>query len=754
MAGSNPFIGKSVPQAVQDELAARSGASGTIWTAQRFPWISVISMCKECSNSFELSNGKGNLYSNSATYQRPNPTITQLQVRKQGELGTTRKATVNITAYDDAQLYKLQQCFFIPGMSVRVQWGWSLSAAGKKAPEIYRKREVSDATAFCYMNTAAAEHPQYEGLQGLVTTFNYTLTQDGYWDCSLDIISAADSILETKTNYQCCDCPAEYEDEEDSLENKQKLSQRNSLLYSLLRLISFPTTGTVPDNIVTQSGNLKASMKLVNKEPYITRLSYEGIDRTIGGSARSGFLAWIKSVNYGTEETYMSWETLEAMINLYCFPTKKDDSPVIGRIVSTDIKLKAPYYIESTDPRICLLPGSKNFENILNAEEMWGGTLKGYQVKYGKTPIAVNKDSDNNTYVYLKDILVNCIMLMSELDAVEQSDGTLGTFLYNVLRKISDTCGGIWDFDIVSNTENCSDNNNVPTLTVIERKDTSNTNPYLVPSLPNNTVVRELKLDLKMNEAMKSQALYSNAPAEASNNCSKNTTCGSNAFKPFALAKVKGANQPNGVTNLAYPAATEIQAPPCDCKVSGTTSRDKTFEEYMVDLVDIVTDETSAAANNALIEKIARDTADNDSYLCSGIILPFNFEFTVDGIGGFKFGQIVSSTRIPASLRENYVWQVTAVEHTMNIQDWTTTVKTVARYNPKKSTAKPIKVKLAVPEELKEEADGVYGPGIDNATRNVSQDINPYINAINQGKVTIPGNSPVDFGPGADPNDL
>ncbi len=288
MAGSNPFIGKSVPQAVQDELAARSGASGTRWTAQRFPWISVISMCNECTK-YELSAVSGSLYTNNS-YERPSPVVTQLQVRKQGELGTTRKATVNITAFTDQQLYELQQCFFIPGMSVRVQWGWSLSATGKKTPQIDRDRKVSDSIAFCKMNSIAAEYPQYEGLQGLVTTFNYTLTQDGYWDCSLDIISAADSILETKTNYQCCDCPAEYEDEEDPIESSQKLSQRNSLLYSLLRLISFPTTGTVPDNIATQSGNLKASMKLVNKEPYITRLSYEGIDRTIGGSARSGFL--------------------------------------------------------------------------------------------------------------------------------------------------------------------------------------------------------------------------------------------------------------------------------------------------------------------------------------------------------------------------------------------------------------------------------------------------------------------------------
>ena len=171
----------------------------------------------------------------------------------------------------------------------------------------------------------------------------------------------------------------------------------------------------------------------------------------------------------------------------------------------------------------------------------------------------------------------------------------------------------------------------------------------------------------------------------------------------------------------------------------------------MDEMLDVVNDTTTTAANNALIDAVSKDIGTDDSYLCGGIILPFNFEFTVDGIGGFKFGQIVSSTRIPASLRENYVWQVTAVEHTMNIQDWTTTVKTVARYNPKKTIAKPIKDKLTIPEELNQEAAG-YSSTRDNTRNDVRQDINPYINAINQGKVTISGSSPVDFGPAADPN--
>jgi hypothetical protein len=65
------------------------------------------------------------------------------------------------------------------------------------------------------------------------------------------------------------------------------------------------------------------------------------------------------------------------------------------------------------------------------------------------------------------------------------------------------------------------------------------------------------------------------------------------------------------------------------------------------------------------------------------MIVPFEFGFTVDGIGGFSFGQMVSSDRIPSAVKKAFEWQVTTVEHTVTPNDWTTTVNTVMRYKKK-----------------------------------------------------------------------
>ena len=150
MAGSNPFGPKSVPGTTQAELNARGTVKGPIWGAQRMPWVDLRGFASSCGGynpiSSKLSTGPGTRYE--AGYVRTRPVITEVQVKKQGELGTTRSCTVNLTAFTDEQLIDLQKCYFIPGMTVRVQWGWSVSCTGVAAPQPLAG-PMPDPTAIC-----------------------------------------------------------------------------------------------------------------------------------------------------------------------------------------------------------------------------------------------------------------------------------------------------------------------------------------------------------------------------------------------------------------------------------------------------------------------------------------------------------------------------------------------------------------------------------------------------------------------------
>jgi hypothetical protein len=185
----------------------------------------------------------------------------------------------------------------------------------------------------------------------------------------------------------------------------------------------------------------------------------------------------------------------------------------------------------------------------------------------------------------------------------------------------------------------------------------------------NKSVLRDMQLEMKMTDSMKTQALHSNGAQQCST--TDGGSCGKNAFKGFGLA-VGGTFK-----NLAMRYAST--PPECICKNAAPNAKLPTFSELFDNLADDVNDTTASACRSALIEAYGKSVKDGDSKHCDGMIMPFDFNFTLDGIGGFVFGQIVSSDRIPQRLREGFDWQVTSVEHNITPNDWTTKVSTVAR---------------------------------------------------------------------------
>ena len=205
---ASPFSKKPVPSAVVREFEARGdGAKLLKWTAQRFPWIHVMSMSGACGGDYKiLGTGPGTTpallgtNSSKAALKKsgtgkflPLTTVKSLDVKAQGSLGTTRKATLNFDCSTDEQLEELQKCYFIPGMDVRVQWGWSESCSGET------KEPLTDilprAIADCKINTRRRNGNSYDGFQGMVGNFKYSLNDSNVWECSIEIISAADQSL-------------------------------------------------------------------------------------------------------------------------------------------------------------------------------------------------------------------------------------------------------------------------------------------------------------------------------------------------------------------------------------------------------------------------------------------------------------------------------------------------------------------------------------------------------------------------------
>jgi hypothetical protein len=649
MAGKSPFGKKSVPGAVREEIATRATAQGVVWNAKRFVWVRLSSMSSACSDTYRVLSSKPETSVNSmyeAGLKRPKPTITGVDVKKQGELGTTKRATVYITAYTDEQLIELQKCYFIPGMTARVQWGWSVSATGKAAP--YPVSGIKpDAEAICEMNTIAESNPHYNGIQGLVGNFSYGLDENGYWDCSIEITAASEAIGESKVGTYDCDCARSFTAE--SEDGDSEVVDKRSNLFTFLFDINISAQDENFSAFRRYEANVAAIAAQVNETPTVLAVNYEGEDRNESGGSEQSFWSF---GNFDTTEGYISWSTLEAAINKYCIPSNGGNY-TLGKVASQRIEIPSDAKLDSSDPRICVIGGSPGLTAAIGAGDVI--------IKGGAIP---NTWSPNK--MYLNDIMLNCIFLMNELKSVEQGDNTIRSFITNVLNKVNDCCGGIWDLEVVSTTENCADPTKVPTITIIDTKKYEPGAVYELPSLPIKSALRSFKLDMKMSSAMKSQALYSNGEKQNA----KGSACDAVGFRPFGLST-------GAVKNAAIPRADT--KPPCDCESSPAKAdhggETKSISQLLEDMYAAVSDGTTSAVRSAIIENVTKDVEK-----CKGVMLPFDFSFTLDGIGGFSFGQMVSSTRIPAALREQFEWQITAVEHNVTVQDWTTTVSTVCRY--------------------------------------------------------------------------
>jgi len=721
---TNPFSKKVVPIKTQQELDKR--ATDVQYFTEilgAHPQFRITSMCDQCTNKLynPLTNGglrydravtspsalrsrkelalegvgvTGVLY-DPITYV-PYPVVTEIRVSKQGELGTTRKTTLSITAYDDNQLLELQKCLFIPGMSVRVEWGFYMPA------ESIVKNDISDNEANKQIRDITKQYPNYDGLQGLVTNFTFNLVQAQYWNCSVEVISAAEALSEGSTEQPCKNadgtlgskCTQKVPGKED-----KEVSEHRSRLYNyLLQLANIRDKagvftrgvlkGEFRDGIGLQGftgvDNFKRVTQVLGGDPQDVSFEihqYTGDNRNaVDGSSNSFSSFFTNTLGAGTNEVYMSWAAFEAAVNLYCFPLDGKSRFGNGCLNSGGVILTYHKSLESTDPRVCIIPGTALSNYLLDNDNQ--DSLKGI-------PSALVKEGISGG-VILSRIRLNVIMLIKHLNAVEDAktgDFKVKTFITNVLNDINSACGNLWEFEVISNNED--DNFKYAKLSVVDIKfaevGASPITPYDIPGkvrLQNDTdtrrsILRDLNFNMKMTSAMKTQALYSsNINGNAVSTDPKNS-CQASSIKPFGLSAT-------GIFKNLARQSSQIEYKPCEACTS-TEEKIKNFRETMIELQsDGVTDASTSQAASLLRQEYANSVYKGEDQHCAGQPLPFELSITIDGVGGFGFGQLITCNRIPQGIRESYDWQVTSVEHTISTSGWITQINTVPRYKLKK----------------------------------------------------------------------
>lgn len=133
---------------------------------------------------------------------RPTPGVTSIETEDHMNSGTTscfRRTTVKFTCWSPTQLDYLQNYFFQPAMSMSIEWGWNTFPRDSLLPldekGIKKRVDISNnarVDSDKYEPGAAAKHIRngqgnYGFCLGLITSYDYSIREDGGYDCSVEL---------------------------------------------------------------------------------------------------------------------------------------------------------------------------------------------------------------------------------------------------------------------------------------------------------------------------------------------------------------------------------------------------------------------------------------------------------------------------------------------------------------------------------------------------------------------------------------
>ena len=391
----------------------------------------------------------------------------------------------------------------------------------------------------------------------------------------------------------------------------------------------------------------------------------------------------------GTYERYITLGALIQFINDQIIskyealqPDQKTRVPI--GILHTDAGQYSNYYERLTScipHKILFLPADPSQQPGMN----WHVDLGYYRNSVNnktKLEVAPTKPwpgvhaalSADLTVMYPSRIFINLTRISeiaSELGSKNLKTFTVSSFLSAISSDIGYASGGAISLKLVS------DKNNLSQLIFTDTSflksidtDTNKTKVVKAYSIPmfanhkNGSVVRDFKFNATLPESAKNLSYVLNSGDKVTNDqiapymnfmYNSNNPAAINA----AIAKYKARHQEildhlyiAKKINGEYPYSWNIK------DRSGASALYKALSDY----IKMPTDD---------IQKSQQITAP---------IFPFTAEFTIDGINGLRYGDVLTFDALPIKYRVNTVFSVISVTHNVsNTGEWTTAVKCIMR---------------------------------------------------------------------------
>jgi hypothetical protein len=329
---------------------------------------------------------------------------------------------------------------------------------------------------------------------------------------------------------------------------------------------------------------------------------------------------------------------------------------------------KSNYYSElvSSDPERVLLPDpiNRTYGTHIYLDDV-------FKLAFTNQNETIFKLTENNVdYYNPTNILININTIKEYITASKN----VNDLLKKISTLVSDCTGNAIELNLLTPPDPDQQDN----LLWFDKKLIANmdSKPFSIPMNSNHefgTVVREFTMDAKLPDSVASLSYV------LSGNVGK---LNESEISPF-LAYMYSTN------TVVRDGNRETRTPLTKENEDAVKNLDKTYREKAQSVLRSLINAKTDLGNNyknttkkgtlksALKQYISYPTESiRESNRIAPPVIPIQVDFTIDGINGFRFGDILIFDMLPSRYRNNVVWQIINITHSVNEYGaWTTKIK-------------------------------------------------------------------------------
>ena len=357
------------------------------------------------------------------------------------------------------------------------------------------------------------------------------------------------------------------------------------------------------------------------------------------------------------ENAYVSWGFIEDEI------VTKHIAMETGADVKLPIMKSVTYDNDDKNPKPTLIYCPPSLETING---------KVIDLKRGG-PFDSFKNEENNG-----GRLRNIPIFVEEVITVFLESDNLLQALEGMFKVLNKGACDIWDFRVVDNEERAGEFGVIESnYTSKKVKDTEN-EAFIFPTWSSNSIVRDQNLEASVPDALAITTMYgANKPKDDKADGDPEEKAIMKGAEKLAggspedccLDNPEGAKNASEVKKDDDGSTSTAQVDP-EKRLQDATKGEKKIKET----TEITKD---SSKQKDICAKVNKDKGKQVSF-----IYPIKLEMTVDGISGIQWGNTIHTEFIPKIYKEECVFQVTSVNHSIDKSDWSTVIQTACRIDP------------------------------------------------------------------------